>query len=94
MSQSITINDMMQSMMHAFIYGFIHGKTALLNESTGKSTIVLSDAITIGKDTEKEFIDIDVDKLEFDKFYLVSYKDGMYAVRKISKDNVAFYDVV
>lgn len=49
--------------------------------------------VSIGHDAEKEYIEIDFDNLELDKFYLVDYNEEKYAFRKISTDALVSYDV-
>jgi hypothetical protein len=39
-------------------------------------------------------MDIDFQNLEQDKFYLLDYQGETHAVRKISKDKLAIYDVI
>jgi hypothetical protein len=51
-------------------------------------------AVNVGNDAEKEFIEIDFNNLQQDKFYLVTYHDEKYAVRKISDHELATYDVI
>jgi hypothetical protein len=50
--------------------------------------------VSVKMDEEKEYIDIDYQNLEQNKFYLVQYQGEIYAVKKISQHELAFYDVV
>jgi hypothetical protein len=50
--------------------------------------------VSVKTDEEKEYIDIDYQNLEQNKFYLVQYQGEIYAVKKISQHELAFYDVV
>jgi len=50
--------------------------------------------VTVGSDEEKEFIEIDVENMDLNKFYLVNYDNEMFAVKKISDDKVTFCDVI
>jgi hypothetical protein len=46
------------------------------------------------KEKEKDFIDIDVNRLEKEKFYRVEYEGDVYAVEKLADGKIAFYEVV
>lgn len=50
--------------------------------------------VSVKMDKEKEYIDIDYQNLEQNKFDLVQYQGEIYAVKKISQHELAFYDVV
>ena len=50
--------------------------------------------VSVKQDKEKEFIEIDFDKLEIDKLYIVDYQNESYAVKRVSDHNFAFYDVI
>lgn len=50
--------------------------------------------VSVKMDEEKEYLDIDYQNLEQNKFYLVQYQGEIYAVRKISQHELAFYEVV
>jgi hypothetical protein len=50
--------------------------------------------VDVSNDGEKGFIEIDFNSLEQDKFYLVSYQDEKYAVRKTSNHELETYDVI
>ena len=46
------------------------------------------------KEKEKDFIDIDVQRLEEGKYYRVEYEGDVYAVEKSTDDKIVFYEVV
>ena len=46
------------------------------------------------KEKGKDFIDIDVNRLEEQKFYRVEYEGDVYAVEKSADGKIAFYEVV
>ena len=46
------------------------------------------------KHDEKEFIEMDIEKFEPKTLYLIDYQNERYAVQKIDRDHVAFYDVI
>ena len=58
-----------------------------------KVFLLLDMLVSVKTDKEKEYIDIDYQNLE-QKFYLVQYQGEIYAVKKISQHELAFYDVV
>lgn len=66
----------------------------MVNLLTNQHTIVDPQMISVKKDSENDYIDIPFQDLEMDKFYLVNYLGESYAVRKISQDHLAFYDVI
>ena len=50
--------------------------------------------VQVMKEKEKDFIDIDVQRLEQGKFYRVEYEGDVYAVEKSTDDKIVFYEVV
>ena len=52
------------------------------------------DIITVKKDSEKEYIEYDLDKMQLDKIYIINYQNDIYAMQKIKDDHVIFYDVI
>ena len=46
------------------------------------------------KEKGKDFIDIDVNRLEEQKFYRVEYEGDVYAVEKSADGKIVFYEVV
>jgi hypothetical protein len=46
------------------------------------------------KEKGRDFIDIDVNRLEEQKFYRVEYEGDVYAIEKLSDDKIVFYEVV
>lgn len=60
-----------------------------------QNMVVDPQMVSVKSDGENDYIDIPFQDLEQDKFYLVKdYHGETYAVRKISQDHLAFYDVV
>ncbi len=53
-----------------------------------------SPEVQILKEKEKDFIDIDVNRLEKGKYYRVEYEGDVYAVEKSTDDKIVFYEVV
>ena len=54
----------------------------------------IHEKVTVKQDQKKEFIEIDLSKLETDKLYIVDYQNTPYAVKKISDHEIVFYDVI
>jgi hypothetical protein len=59
-----------------------------------KADLVNSSEVQIMKEKEKDFIDIDVNRLEEGKFYRVEYEGDVYAVEKSTDEKIIFYEVV
>jgi len=53
----------------------------------------LQDGVIIKSDNEKEFIEIDFNKIGIGKYCILTYKDERYVVKRIDQDHLAFYDV-
>jgi hypothetical protein len=62
--------------------------------SEKKVDLVNSSEVQVMKEKEKDFIDIDVQRLEQGKFYRVEYEGDVYAVEKSTDDKIVFYEVV
>ena len=62
--------------------------------SEKKVDLVNSSEVQVMKEKEKDFIDIDVKRLEEQKFYRVEYEGDVYAVEKSTDDKIVFYEVV
>ena len=62
--------------------------------SEKKVDLVNSSEVQIMKEKEKDFIDIDVNRLEERKFYRVEYEGDVYGVEKLADGKIAFYEVV
>ena len=62
--------------------------------SEKKVDLVNSSEVQVMKEKEKDFIDIDVNRLEEAKFYRVEYEGDVYAVEKLDDGKIAFYEVV
>jgi hypothetical protein len=56
--------------------------------------LVNSSEVQVMKEKERDFIDIDVNRLEEQKFYRVEYEGDVYAIEKLSDDKIVFYEVV
>ena len=59
-----------------------------------KVDLVNSPEVQVMKEKEKDFIDIDVNRLEKGKYYRVEYEGDVYAVEKSTDDKIVFYEVV
>ena len=46
------------------------------------------------KEKGRDFIDIDVNSLEEQKFYRVEYEGDVYAVEKLTNGKIVFYEVI
>ncbi len=62
--------------------------------SEKKVDLVNSSEVQVMKEKEKDFIDINVNRLEEGKFYRVEYEGDVYAVEKLIDGKIAFYEVV
>jgi hypothetical protein len=62
--------------------------------SEKKVDFVNSSEVQVMKEKEKDFIDIDVQRLEEGKYYRVEYEGDVYAVEKSTDDKIIFYEVV
>ena len=62
--------------------------------SEKKVDLVNSSEVQVMKEKEKDFIDIDVNRLEEAKFYRVEYEGDVYAVENLADGKIAFYEVV
>jgi hypothetical protein len=64
------------------------------NTSEKKVDLVNSSEVQIMKEEGKDFIDINVNRLEKEKFYRVEYEGDVYAVEKLADGKIVFYEVV
>ncbi|MGI9010140.1 MAG: hypothetical protein ACR2F1_03000 [Nitrososphaeraceae archaeon] len=66
------------------------------NENTleKKVDLVNSPEVQVMKEKEKDFIDIDLKRLEEGKFYRVEYEGDVYSVEKLADGKIAFYEVI
>ena len=62
--------------------------------SEKKADLVNSSEVQVMKEKERDFINIDVQGLEEQKFYRVEYEGDVYAVEKLTDGKIAFYEVV
>jgi hypothetical protein len=62
--------------------------------SEKKVDLVNSSEVQVMKEEGKDFIDIDVNRLEEQKFYRVEYEGDVYAVEKLADGKIVFYEVV
>ncbi len=53
-----------------------------------------SSEVQVMKEEGRDFIDIDVNRLEEQKFYRVEYEGDVYAVEKLADGKIVFYEVV
>jgi hypothetical protein len=56
--------------------------------------LVNSSEVQVMKEKGRDFIDIDVNRLEEQKFYRVEYEGDVYAVEKLTNGKIVFYEVV
>lgn len=62
--------------------------------SEKKADLVNSSEVQVMKEKGRDFIDIDVNSLEEQKFYRVEYEGDVYAVEKLTNGKIVFYEVV
>ena len=62
--------------------------------SEKKVDLVNSSEVQVMKEKGRDFIDIDVKRLEEQKFYRVEYEGDVYAVEKLTNGKIVFYEVV
>ena len=56
--------------------------------------LVNSSEVQVMKEKGRDFIDIDVNRLEEQKFYRVEYEGDVYAVEKLTNGKIVFYEVI
>jgi hypothetical protein len=56
--------------------------------------LVNSSEVQVMKEKGRDFIDIDVNRLEEQKFYRVEYEGDVYAIEKLTNGKIVFYEVV
>jgi hypothetical protein len=62
--------------------------------SEKKADLVNSSEVQVMKEKERDFINIDVQGLEEQKFYRVEYEGDVYAVEKLEDGKIVFYEVI
>jgi hypothetical protein len=62
--------------------------------SEKKVNLVNALEVQVMKEKGKDFIDIDINRLEEQKFYRVEYEGDVYAVEKLADNKIVFYEVV
>ena len=62
--------------------------------SEKKVNLVNSSEVQVMKANGKDLIDIDVNRLEQQKFYRVEYDGDVYAIEKTVDGKISFYEVV
>jgi hypothetical protein len=62
--------------------------------SEKKVDLVNSSEVQVMKENGKDFIDIDVNRLQQQKFYRVEYEGDVYAIEKTEDGKLSFYEVV
>jgi len=97
--QEIEVQTVIANILRAFFSGIKTGQKLVpnitLNTFFSQGSIgALNNEVYVKNDTENEYIEFDVEKMEINKFYIVKYHNESYAVRKIGKDQIAFYDVI
>jgi hypothetical protein len=53
-----------------------------------------SSEVQVMKEKGRDFIDIDVNRLEEQKFYRVEYEGDVYAIEKLIDGKIVFYEVI
>lgn len=62
--------------------------------SEKKVDLLNSSEVQVMKEKGRDFIDIDVNRLEEQKFYRVEYEGDVYAIEKLTDGKIVFYEVV
>jgi len=62
--------------------------------SEKKADLVNSSEVKVMTEKGRDFIDIDVNRLQEQKFYRVEYDGDVYAIEKLSDGKIVFYEVV
>ena len=62
--------------------------------SEKKADLLNSSEVQVMKENGKDFIDIDINRLEKGKYYRVEYEGDVYAVEKSADDKIVLYEVV
>jgi hypothetical protein len=62
--------------------------------SEKKADLVNSPEVKVMTEKGRDFIDIDVNRLEEQKFYRVEYEGDVYAAEKLTDGKIVFYEVV
>ena len=62
--------------------------------SEKKADLVNSSEVQVMKEKERDFINIDVQGLEEQKFYRVEYEGDVYAVEKLEDGKIVSYEVI
>ena len=62
--------------------------------SEKKADLVNSSEVQVMKENGRDFIDIDVNRLQEQKFYRVEYDGDVYAIEKTVDGKISFYEVV
>ncbi len=62
--------------------------------SEKKVDLVNSSEVQVMKEKGRDFIDIDVNYLEEQKFYRVEYEGDVYAIEKLTNGKIVFYEVI
>lgn len=97
-------NNILTIVLQSILLGMKIGQNMIPNmnmisifyNATSKPEVTLKQksGVTVKQESEKEFIEIDLDKMDMGALYLVKYQDENYAVKKIDDDQVVFYDVI
>ena len=54
----------------------------------------LSPEVSVKRDENGEYMDIDHMSMPINKLYLIKYQGETYAIRRTSESKIAFYDVI
>ena len=96
MPEQVTGQSIMENILRAFFTGIQLGKSMIPDITMPSFLYSVPDeqGVRIKQEANKEHIEIDVDRMNIGKFYMVKYHDETYVVRKIGNEQIAFYDVI
>ena len=94
MPEQATAQSIIHNMLSAFFSGIKLGRNAIPELLVSFFQPVSDNHVAVKQEASREVMEIDVDKMEIGKFYMVKYQGEPYAVKKIGDEQVAFYDVI
>ncbi len=96
MSAQVTGQSIIANILQAFFTGVQLGKSMIpdIMMSSFLYSAPEEQGVKVKQEANKEHIEIDVDKMDIGKFYMVKYHDEAFIVRKIGNEQIAFYDVI
>jgi hypothetical protein len=56
--------------------------------------LINSSEVQVMKENGRDFIDIDINRLQEQKFYRVEYDGDLYAIEKLANGKIVFYEVI